>query len=332
MTESSRTRDRGRGLYAIAMGLAVVAMVLSFHARAEALGDACEPDGSCSAADPACDETTWGVDNCGSSCYRHGPACCTPTPDSCSAVMPTKCGQTAGGQDSCGYGCSVSSAACPTSWQPYGFAMPGDAQYGFGLPDNAAKDLIGLAAKGNVILGDYTSAVFAINVLPSLQTQETNPAGKTQPYVVDPTDAPLGYDDDYIDGQSVFNGDYTRVDEHGAGVKTDWQPRRFYESSLPDIQLQALIDPLWNPTQPRAYRNYVTAVLYTNHALAGYMPGYGSSIFGSVVSRDEALAFGGDYASIIHDLRLTGSGQAATVALPLSIKRPRLVNLKELSP
>ena len=245
--------------------------------------------------------------------------------------MPTECGQTSwGSYPACPqYSCSRSSNPCPSSWRPYGFAVPGDSQYSFGLSDNNTRDVIGLAAHGNVILGDYTSSAFALNVLPLLQpSSQGNPDGKTQPYVVDPTDGALGYDDALASSchnqSPCFSGDYTQVDARGAGEKTDGQPRRFYESSLPDRPFQKLVDPAWNPAEPQAYRNDVMAVLYTNHALAGYVPGYGVGLFGSIVSRDDALSFGGDYVTIVHDLRLLNSGHAAQVALPLSFARPRL--------
>ncbi|MDD2916591.1 MAG: hypothetical protein PHH70_01965 [Candidatus Gracilibacteria bacterium] len=40
----------------------------------------CIPDGSCSASAPSCETTTTGVDNCGASCTKTGPACTAPTP------------------------------------------------------------------------------------------------------------------------------------------------------------------------------------------------------------------------------------------------------------
>ncbi|MBX9809796.1 prepilin-type N-terminal cleavage/methylation domain-containing protein [Candidatus Gracilibacteria bacterium] len=45
---------------------------------------ACIPDGSCSASNPACGNTTYGVDNCGISCSLSGPICCASnTGDAC---------------------------------------------------------------------------------------------------------------------------------------------------------------------------------------------------------------------------------------------------------
>lgn len=35
----------------------------------------CVPNGSCSAATPACEATTYGVDNCGNTCSKTGDSC-----------------------------------------------------------------------------------------------------------------------------------------------------------------------------------------------------------------------------------------------------------------
>jgi hypothetical protein len=43
---------------------------------------ACVPDGSCSAPSPACDQTTYGTDNCGNPCSKTGPTCPPPPPPS----------------------------------------------------------------------------------------------------------------------------------------------------------------------------------------------------------------------------------------------------------
>ncbi|MBX9809602.1 hypothetical protein K2X92_04405, partial [Candidatus Gracilibacteria bacterium] len=44
----------------------------------------CTPNGSCSAAAPACGSTTYGADNCGNSCSLNGPVCCVSNiGDSC---------------------------------------------------------------------------------------------------------------------------------------------------------------------------------------------------------------------------------------------------------
>src|SRR3989344_9164411 len=72
---------------------------------------ACVPDGSCSAPDPACEQTTNGQDNCGGSCSRTGGACACVPDGSCSAPDPA-CEQTTNGQDNCGGSCSRTGGAC----------------------------------------------------------------------------------------------------------------------------------------------------------------------------------------------------------------------------
>lgn len=73
----------------------------------------CQSDGSCNAT-PACGQTANGVDNCGRSCTRTGPACaaqvCVPN-GSCNAPFPA-CGQLTQGVDNCGNFCQRSGQAC----------------------------------------------------------------------------------------------------------------------------------------------------------------------------------------------------------------------------
>jgi hypothetical protein len=67
--------------------------------------DCCISDGSCSAAEPACGKTTWGVDNCWDSCSKTGETCCVSN-GSCSAAEPA-CEKTTWGEDNCGNSCSL---------------------------------------------------------------------------------------------------------------------------------------------------------------------------------------------------------------------------------
>ena len=304
---------------------------LSFGAQ----GTNCES--SCSAPAPSCAEPdTFGIDSCGNACGQH-------LYDYCVAPAPA-CGETTQGYYVCsGVPCSQTGNPCSVA---YGFAVPGNPTYGFGLPDNATRDLLGLAAKGNIVLGDYTwkgggdptkNDFAERGVLSLLQPQSAgNPTGKTQPYVVDPSDQALGYDNadsSLCGGKSpCFDSDYTQVDANGAGQKIDGTPRRFYESSLPDDEFQALVDPSWriDPSQEQPYEGVVDAVLYTNHALTGFTPHHSLSFFGSFVARDDGMVFGGYWMEFFHDLRLLGRDMASQVVLPVSVKRPELVRWREL--
>jgi len=227
----------------------------------------------------------------------------------------------------------VTDSSCPidqnkilSNWKPYGFALPGDAQYGFGYKDNEKRDFLGLAAKGNVVVGDYTSSQFKNKVLPKLQ-----PGGEsvTQPYAIDPTDADLGYHTGSggvmydAKGRPLFSGDYTKTD---GGAKLNGQDRRFYESSLSDTEFKQLInanDPLIKSDgQAR-----IDGILYTNHAVAGAVNAEALNLNGTLVSRDDALVFRRDL-YVNHDSRLLDAS-APQLALPVSIKRPKLSSWRE---
>jgi hypothetical protein len=269
---------------------------------------------------------------------------------SCNAPEPTACGETTYGTNNCGGSCTKTGRACPAYWQPYGFVVPGDSTYGFGSPNPNTRDLLGLAAKGNIVIGDYadrpgTDSDFPGQVVPRI----TPGAGSiTQPYVVDPTDAGLGYRD-YSDGKGrpVFNGNY---DRHDGGLKLDRHssPRKFYESSLPDAEFSALVDPKlsrtsykWGATwafeggrwvsRPGWVRDYystvtIDGVLFTNHALAGLSKSDYLVINGALVGRDDGLVFGRNL-TINHDSRLIGN-KATDIVLPFSIKRPKLIRME----
>ncbi|MBI3323916.1 MAG: hypothetical protein HYZ92_01370 [Candidatus Omnitrophica bacterium] len=221
---------------------------------------------------------------------------------------------------------------CGYTWAPYGFALPGDPTYGFNYPDPNTRDLLGLAAKGNVVIGDYTNPDFGTYVAPRL-----TPGGLSsvvQPYVVDPTDASLGYDSlspSLCGGRSpCFDGDYTATD---SGEKSDHTPRKFYESSLPDAEFHALLDQArstaidpyysnWTGDPNYKYASPIDGVLYTNHALTGLVETRYFWVDGAMIARDEALRTGPRF-DVYHDIRLLD--QASTeIGLPIALKRLKL--------
>jgi hypothetical protein len=216
--------------------------------------------------------------------------------------------------------------------------MPGDPVYGFpqvkkqGTPvlDVASKDLVGLAAKGNIIVGDYTSPAFKTQVLPNLQP---GPSSKTQPYVVDPTDVDLGYNTGDVEnlckGQfPCFEGDYTVQDKDGLleGTQTDGDKRLFYESTLGDLEFKSLVNSLGNmPTTTLQ----IDAVLYTNHAMAGFSPATTATVFnGSRVARDDGFIMSGPL-RLNHDIRLLDGAFSPKIVLPMSISRPTIKGFQE---
>ena len=217
--------------------------------------------------------------------------------------------------------------------------MPGGPVYGElkvsggakAYPNNDDKSLLGIAAKGNIVIGDYTSTYFKNNVLPNLRPKSISPSSKVQPYVVDPTDANLGYETSAAINCSgkipCFDGNYDQRDKDGLlpGVKTDGTARKFYESTLKDATFKSYL------SMPAAGGTLtIDATLYTNHALAGYYPG-SVVVNGAMVSRDDGLVRTGAL-TVNHDIRLsttTTSRTAKEIGLPLSLQRPRLTSWQE---
>lgn len=308
--------------------------------------------------------TTQGSDNCGGPCSKSlkitcnapkpscfallttgtntcGEACTKKFSNTCAAPAPA-CGQVTTGTYVCGGPCERVGKTCSSSsgsgasgaWLPYGFAMPGDPVYGFPdatdsdgeklLPDPGTRSLLGLVAKGNVVVGDYTSEGFERTTLPMIQPRSaSNPDSKVQAYAVDPTDVDLGYQTGSegamtdAKGLPLFDGNYTQQDRQGVapGHKLDGTARTFYESTLGDEAFQAT---LGAPTPTLT----IDAVLFTNHAFIGYAPG-NVTVNGAMVSRDDGFAYQGTM-TINHDIRLLGKQLPKQVALPLTIKRPLL--------
>ncbi|MCU0726088.1 MAG: hypothetical protein MUE73_09910, partial [Planctomycetes bacterium] len=172
--------------------------------------------------------------------------------------------------------------ASPPSWpKPMEDAGPVAGQ-------NAGRDLVGLVARGSVILGNYTQSTWK-----SATSSYLKPPF-TEPYIVDEADRDIGFVSFYdVEGRPRFHADYTAYD---GGKKSGLNPtaitglgdagawfqspggttsRRFYESSFPDTFLSGLCS-----TEVRR----VDGVIYTNHLLSGRI---GRSAFnGTLVGRD----------------------------------------------
>lgn len=158
--------------------------------------------------------------------------------------------------------------------------------------DNATKDFLGLATKGNIIIGDYTRNDWKTNVAPYL----TPPF--TQGYETDSSDSYIGYDSDGISGNGYwFDGDYTDYD---GGTKSDGSVRKYYESSYDDAYIHSIAE---SSNQIRQ----VDAVVYTNHAFSGKVGAF--TMNGSIVGRDEAIIYSGSI-TMNYDLRVKNQGIA----------------------
>lgn len=172
---------------------------------------------------------------------------------------------------------------------------------------NATRDFLGLASKGNVIVGDYTRNDWQVNVTTYLQPPFT------QAYEVDSTDSDNGYVQYYQGANPYFNGDYT-VDD--GGTKLDGSNRKFYESSYDDTYVGSV-------AEPANQINQIDAVTYTNHAFAGRVGNL--TMNGSLIARDEAIIYSGSI-TMNYDIRVKYKGD--DFYLPRELDLPRTQYMK----
>jgi hypothetical protein len=180
---------------------------------------------------------------------------------------------------------------------------------------NSTKDFLGLASKGNIVIGDYTRNDWQVNCGQYLRPPFT------QSYETDITDVPLGYDSDNDPSNGYsFNGNYTGFDggikDDGTGGSTQ---RRYYESSLSDATIRSIA------MSSNQIRN-VNGVMYTNHAFAGKVGSF--EINGTIVSRDEAIVYNGSI-GINYDVRAFGTGiESIDIFLPRDLDLPQVDSLQ----
>lgn len=184
---------------------------------------------------------------------------------------------------------------------------------------NESKDLLGLAAKGNIVIGNYTDSSWGNAVKPLIRP------GNTAAYACDPTDASIGY-------PSTFSGDYT-VSDGGKKVKyvydsktKTYKPsgtsdRKYYESTVGDQKIKDFMDP--------SRVSQIDAVLYNNHAVMGRVENV--LMNGAMVCRDDGVSFAGTV-RLNWDIRLGShslEGIDFFIYLPMSVGTPRVVSWME---
>lgn len=304
-----------------------------------AVSNACVRD--CSGMqEPTCDERiSTKPDGCG------GPPCVWEKNNYCQVPHYPACEETVEGTRVCGEDCkwkndeSCTNPQPHNDWRIYGVALPGDPVYGLWYqdpntgehvplyPDPKTRDLLGLAAKGNIVIGDYLSPDFQTQVLPLLDS--SSPGAKVQPYAIDPTDADLGYFSYAQDGLEMFDGDYTQVDAAGLGRKLDGSPRKFYESTLPDDRFDAFMAPFYPQYGQTRSVGKIDAVLFTNHAIVGLTKDL--RVNGAIIARDDALSV--QNLTLNHDIRLLDKNPLTDrLALPMALQRPTLRRWEECAP
>ena len=204
---------------------------------------------------------------------------------------------------------------------------------------NMSKSLLGLAAKGNIVMGDYTLSSWLGSSSGGLQYYlKSGPY--VQQYICDESDKNIGYPRT----QSKFCGDYTQKDggkkvdvstkteyvyENGRRVQkttttiADKQERRYYESVCADKLIQHLCAD--SQSNRGAYQPTITridAVMYNNHGIIGHIGN--CTINGSLVCRNEAMIYEGAL-KINWDHRLYSglSGSMSNqLGLPMDSSRP----------
>jgi hypothetical protein len=186
---------------------------------------------------------------------------------------------------------------------------------------NQHKDLLGLAAKGNIVLGDpYASdyrGSWYRNVYPYMTPSFV------KPYACDPTDESIGY-------PSTFNGNYAGYDggyriyksTNRYGYTTySTTSRRYYESAIGNMISDYADSSI----------SQIDAALYNNHAVMGLV---GScSINGAMVCRDEAIIYSGKV-RFNWDIRLGSSsyeGESLDIPLPVAIADPSVIGWGEVA-
>ncbi len=144
--------------------------------------------------------------------------------------------------------------------------------------ENQAMDMLGLVAKGNIVLGNPENSSWYKDVSYYISPAFVNP------YSCDPTDASIGY-------PAWFNGDYRAYDGLTRVVSSSYNSKtqkttlntansRYYQSLVQDSILQGQ----YSYTITR-----VDAILYNNHAVLGKV---GNCDFnGAIVTRDDALIY-----------------------------------------
>ncbi len=148
---------------------------------------------------------------------------------------------------------------------------------------NATADFLGMAARGNIILGDYTSSDWTSNVTPYIKPTFTKP---------------------YTDEDGTTNsGNYTLVD----GIKSDGTSRKKYEGTWTNTQFQAMVNLLKSMLgRSDSLPRRIDGLGYTNHLYAGRAK---DAVWnGAIMSRDEGIVYNGTV-TMNYDYRAKAEGE-----------------------
>lgn len=230
---------------------------------------------------------------------------------------------------------------------------------------NWNQDFLGLFARENIVVGDYTHPWWQAYVgqwMGDAMNQSAEDAGADGiPNTRRGRDGILGTaDDDVLEGDGVFTIEhYTAADEAlglipagrnvgdvipGSGEDIDGDGVYDATAGLPSVIPSVPLDAAnWGGNMPLAgigayssiaslYANKLDAVFYTNHSFCYLvLGGTKAEINGALVSRNENIIYGTPSIEISHDARLLGgsSGKAASL-LPRTLDPVRVLRWARL--
>ena len=225
---------------------------------------------------------------------------------------------------------------------------------------NAKKDMLGLVAKGNIVIGDPSDSAWHSSVDSYIKSGTSSSVVKK--YACDPSDADIGY-------PATFQGNYTAVEdvngqkfgkvrtrEVGTGeYVTTREPQYNWWGQLTgykDVRTEKTVTEFYTAYDRRYYETVcddnilkklkdtsgiaqIDAILYNNHGIFG-TPGRSGANFnlnGSLVCRDEALIFSGNGIRFNWDMRLRRKNNRdvnTRVGLPVGPQDPYTVEWLEV--
>jgi len=169
---------------------------------------------------------------------------------------------------------------------------------------NMGKDMLGLVAKGNIIVDNYTQTSWILPVI-----QEIDYIQSTGLYT---------YQQNYLG----FEPNVYKVDRIDSGTGTVYsRPARYYESLVDDRLIQS-------PTVTS-----IDAVLYSNHAMMGKIGNTKKGINGALICRDDLLT-PLNWMEYNWDIRIGSTsleGLTLPMIFPMVVAEPKLVGWKEVT-
>jgi hypothetical protein len=228
------------------------------------------------------------------------------------------------------------------------------------LSSNWNKDFLGLFARKNVVVGDFTNATWqfyeSMWMSDPLNTSAEDDGADGIPNTRAGRDGILGTaDDDVLEGDGVFTiQHYTQAEADmglipaganvgdpipGTGEDIDGNGVYDGQASLSDVLLTTPLDTAnWGGNMPTAgISNYhsiasmsasnLDAVFYTNHSFCWtVLGGQSAKINGALVSRNEDIIYGTPTMEVNYDCRLLGgSSSRAARLLPMTIQAPEIL-------